>query len=395
MKNEESPITQGELPGGDEKLPNWLAGLKDSNWKSPMLNDIFISYKSESISFVRPVADALIANGLRVWFNEYKLLDESYWTDDTLLAGTIGKGASSSSAALLFMDNAWASSYWCGEEMRHLRAALSDDRLLAVYLPQRSPDSPELTERKAVLASCHGLQYNGLPGLLNEINGLNWFQKKLALPEITAKKRLIKDRKINIRRINGNLYSMISARTLSFRWRFMRGWYEDTLYLASRLNDFVVSFHISYKPTRTLEYLEKFPDLIAQEDRQIFRELIPFADWWVKEGRGDHDPGGELVGIHLVKAPHLLQNADGESRGHFGATFRVDYGSVNNKVAWIRKYCFIIPNRGGCGELDLDFVFYIPKGTRAAEQKQYCELIGYVDAIVDSLSCYQYVLPER
>ncbi len=62
---------------------------------------LFISYKSHNADVAREVADALLANGVNVWFAEYQVLFGNY--DDFQKA--VNEGIDRASHALLFTNN--------------------------------------------------------------------------------------------------------------------------------------------------------------------------------------------------------------------------------------------------------------------------------------------------
>ncbi|MCA8989104.1 MAG: toll/interleukin-1 receptor domain-containing protein [Planctomycetaceae bacterium] len=93
--------------------------------------DLFISYKSDEVNEVRPVAEALISQGLDVWFAEYDILLLDYNQHKPVLL----EGLCSAAFGICFTSNKWAGSDHCCEEFDILSKRLAADRILEIGRP--------------------------------------------------------------------------------------------------------------------------------------------------------------------------------------------------------------------------------------------------------------------
>lgn len=366
--------------------------------------DVFLSYKSDDVELVRPVAEALIHNGLRVWFNEYAIYDAASWSDDAALSNAIRHGAARSSSALIFCNNAWASSRWCRIELESLSARVRPERVLFIQIPDQPRYSAEANDQCA--KGAQKIVYDGEVGrLLDALNGAHWCRKalqyNLPLPAIGqfdwfGKKRAklnafrcylktpgFRDAPtIDVQNLPGNVSFWLG----SFRRNFLTELGGDVMRrYSATVNGVRVLLQVNYFPMQTIAPVSKLVTSSISEDRLVYKELVAHANWWVREGRGNRDPGGKLKGVHLVHPPNALVSDDSPMKGHFGATLRIDYGSRLNLVAWVRKYAFFLHQNEHTSELDMDFIFYLPKEAVAAEHSVYCGLVGYADSVVRSL----------
>jgi hypothetical protein len=107
--------------------------------------DFFISYKSENIEIVRPIAEQLLANELRVWFSEYSLSIDTYLDTDAVLERAMLAGASTARMGICFTNNQYFSSKWCLMELAGLLECLAPESIIQVALPVRRTFSPPPT----------------------------------------------------------------------------------------------------------------------------------------------------------------------------------------------------------------------------------------------------------
>jgi hypothetical protein len=111
---------------------------------------VFMSYKSEDSNLVRAVAEQLIACGLDVWFNEYRILVSDY---KRFLAG-IDDGLARATHAVVFTNDRWAEARWCNHEMDGLLKYIADrSRVIEVAIPSENGPRkryPDLLGRPAV-----------------------------------------------------------------------------------------------------------------------------------------------------------------------------------------------------------------------------------------------------
>jgi hypothetical protein len=69
---------------------------------------VFVSYKSEDANLVRRVTEQLVACGLEVWFNEYRILVGDY----ERFQDAIDDGLARATHAVVFTNDRWAAADW-------------------------------------------------------------------------------------------------------------------------------------------------------------------------------------------------------------------------------------------------------------------------------------------
>lgn len=102
-----------------------------ARWAAPD-RDLFVSYKSEDVMLVRPVVDALLAAGARVWFAEYEIL----LAGRERFAEAIATGIRRSRRALLFTNDRYLSSPYCRDEVEQCLAVHGVEGIIEVMLPE-------------------------------------------------------------------------------------------------------------------------------------------------------------------------------------------------------------------------------------------------------------------
>lgn len=113
--------------------------------------DVFFSYTSSQAHLVRPVAEQLLAAGVKVWFDEYVI---RLW-DRAKFRAAIEKGTATARYGVIFVDAFYFDSKHCQDELRDLitspRCGLS--QLIQIILPggRRHDDRfPELDGANSV-----------------------------------------------------------------------------------------------------------------------------------------------------------------------------------------------------------------------------------------------------
>ena len=105
----------------------------------PSSINIFISYKSQNVNFVRRVAECLLAGNINVWFAEYNIFIDNY--DE--FKKEIIKGINKATHALVFSSDSWANSPHCCFEMETILDRLGLDQVIELPL-----EEGELTHQK-------------------------------------------------------------------------------------------------------------------------------------------------------------------------------------------------------------------------------------------------------
>lgn len=142
--------------------------------------DVFVSYRSEDIHIVRPIAEHMMAAGLKVWFAEYKIL----------LAGrehfekAIAYGIANCSYGLCFTNDRYASSIHCKKELHLLLITLGPDRIVEI----RCPHQPKTYEQFPDLKLAAVFEYTDKYQVLKDIQsatGLNTYSSWIESPAPT------------------------------------------------------------------------------------------------------------------------------------------------------------------------------------------------------------------
>ena len=79
--------------------------------------NIFVSYRSKNIHIVRPIAEQLMAAGLKVWFAEYEIL----LSGRQRFKEAINHGINNCSFGICFTNDRYAQSEHCQKESNNMR----------------------------------------------------------------------------------------------------------------------------------------------------------------------------------------------------------------------------------------------------------------------------------
>ena len=160
-----------------------LSMMIDSDHERPIDEEIdfFLSYKSEDANVVRAVAEAIMANGYSVWFNEYRIPSHQYKNDPAIQAA-IDTGIDQSRHALVFTNNRFAESDFCRAEIERILNRLESDQLVGVAEIRIPPETnPRL--RWPVLSSIPSTIYRGrINEVLEFVNDLAWLPTAMIPP---------------------------------------------------------------------------------------------------------------------------------------------------------------------------------------------------------------------
>jgi hypothetical protein len=114
--------------------------------------DVFVSYKSDDVMVVRPVANALMAAGARVWFAEHQVLI----ADRERFQERIDDGIRRSARGVVFTNNRFVGSQYCRRELDQLLEVAGPGNVVEVLLPgEEAPhrEYPALGESEAIDSS--------------------------------------------------------------------------------------------------------------------------------------------------------------------------------------------------------------------------------------------------
>lgn len=155
--------------------------------------DFFISYKSENIEVVRPIAELLIASQRRVWFSEYNLDTNAYLGSDEILRESMLAGASKSRYGICFTNDAYFSSSWCRRELNGLLECLDADHIIQIPLPmpgsyaQASLTKAEINEigqLKEKLKSSQSIAFQSIADALRQMERITKLELDISFHEL-------------------------------------------------------------------------------------------------------------------------------------------------------------------------------------------------------------------
>jgi hypothetical protein len=96
-------------------------------------SEVFLSYKSDDAVIVRFLAEQMMARGINVWFNEYRIMLHRW---ETAFEDGLKAGVGSSQKAAFFTNEKWAKSKWCVDtEAPELLELLTSENCVEVCIP--------------------------------------------------------------------------------------------------------------------------------------------------------------------------------------------------------------------------------------------------------------------
>jgi hypothetical protein len=291
---------------------------------SDNIYDIFVSYRSEDIHVVRPVAEHLMANGLRVWFAEYEVL----LSGRERFSKAMAHGLSHCSWGVCFTNDRYADSEHCQKELQMLLDRGGPDRIVEI----RCPNQPRTYSRFPGLRSAKAFEYSSLVEALRDIQSVTQLDTGFSLVEGQAP---VDERHFYSNGIRLHLdFGGWSARKHWFRWfgggdrrvaDYRRSWKGNTLY-----------GHLIVGPMDAA----RAPVTDNSDDRAYYDRALRFAESFY-EVNFRQNP----VGVHLSFVP------GGVSQSAFTTQF------APGVIA--RLYSVVLPpsDSGECIELAFFFFF--------------------------------------
>ena len=297
----------------------------DFNNKST--EQIFISYKSENVVVARRIAEILMQNGFKVWFNEYKILIDDY----NNFSKSIQAGINSSIKAICLTNNLYADSPHCRDEIVPLLNKLGAQKIFELKIPKEDKTWQEYPELKHSPGYTWNNSYTEFfktlknKGFIKEMpiikhqgtyhNGAEWMRlkerniyfdisgwEKINIPDFARQGTEFSDtsnQRAYIRKING--------KTLNVHLLFQR-------FKAGKAAEFIRDENIN--------------------DREVFKRNL-FGTKEYMEMSGDvHGSSIEILGIHLF---FLF------GYSHYAFTYKMKQfmGMKTNTI--LRKYTICLP----------------------------------------------------
>ena len=310
--------------------------------------DIFVSYRSDDIHLVRPVAEDLMAEGTRVWFAEYEVLLSGRECFDS----AIRRGVSNCSFGLCFTNDNYARSEHCRNEVRLLLERLGPGRIVEIRCPHQPMTHAEFPE----LRNSFSFDYVGPDQVLRDIQSVIGCSLDLSS---TASEAQVEWHDFSYEGIRFRLdLGGWRVRRPFLRWigggdrrvlTYSRSWKSETL----RGNLIVGPMDFARGTLR-------FPD--NSDDRAYYDRALKFADSFF-EAHVHQAP----IGVHLSFVPGHI------SQGAFTTQFAP--GVIE------RLYSVTLPPLPGRRDLELAFFFFFHGAARDFFRRAHL-----MDRVVHSLS---------
>lgn len=306
--------------------------------------DVFISYKSEDVNLARRIANQLIASGLQVWFNEYRVLLQNF----DQFQDAIDFGIAHSDWAICLTNNRYIGSPYCRIEMEQLLDRLPSDNILEIMIPKE--DLPH--QKYQALDNCPSFVGSDLHDILSFIQYQTSWPIKPLLPEIVETDHRTHVSACMLRDVILDITD----------WRVTESGKEimgttDLLAMEYLPRKDKYSLHVNLVCGQ--EYARQGNRLgQAIDDRQMFNLLRRHAEKHTSRLRA------KVHGLHLIFHEGLSQ---------FAITYRM-FGY------WTRKYSVVFPNP--VTNQNAEFVFTFGFN---GSYKEYCENVFIMDRLVESL----------
>lgn len=306
--------------------------------------DVFISYKSEDVYLARRIANQLLASGLQVWFNEYRVLLQNF----DQFQDAIDFGIAHSDWAICLTNNRYIGSQYCRIELEQLLDHLPSGNVLEVMIPRE--DLPH--QQYQALDNCPAYMGSDLEGILGFIQEQTGWAIKPLLPVIIEL-----GHRTNISTcMQREVVLDITDWRVTKPGKMVFG-STDLLALEFMHRQDQYGFHANL--VCGPEYAREGRRLgQAIDDRQMFNLLRNHAE------RHTGRLNAKVYGLHLIFHEGLSQ---------FAITYRM-FGY------WTRKYSIVFPN--DVTNQNAEFVFTFGFN---GSFKQYCENVFLMDRLVESL----------
>jgi hypothetical protein len=306
--------------------------------------DVFISYKSEDVDLARRIANQLIASGLKVWFNEYRVLLQNF----DQFQNAIDFGIAHSDWAICLTNNRYIGSEYCRNELEQLLNKLPSENVLEIMIPRE--DLPH--QKYAALDNCPAYVGNDLPGIFTFIQAHTGWALKPLLPIVINTEPST--------HISTCLQRDVVLDTTDWQvTKHGRVVFGSTNMLAMKYLHRQDQYSFNVNLVCGKEYARAGKRLgQAIDDRQMFNLLREHAERYT--GRLN----AKVYGLHLILHEGLSQ---------FAVTYRM-FGY------WTRKYSIVFPNHATNQNAEFVFTFGFD-----GSFKQYCENVHIMDRMVQSL----------
>ena len=325
---------------------------------------IFLSYKSEDANTVRAVAEYLIAAGVSIWFNEFKVLLDIYDDFDRNVYDRLDEAVSTCTHAVVFTNNRWAGSDYCRKEMDSILRCIRRDDVLEICIPKE--DIPhQIFHDLENINTIYGIADANL--LAREI--LKRFNIDKEIPSVVdAEKHDLFLHRFGSYIDLGSIYKP-EFEKINRLYRYDPAYWHYVMPFKGQCRDKEVSLDILIRPFQTaIEKLSHSIDKPADE-RKTRQEYRDYALSWSNEKKI------EILGVH-----HVYIN----KRSHLALTC-IEKKMDDGQMLWSRRYIL-----NTFGELPIEngethLIFSVTlTGDRENQFAEFCQLCHCFESIACS-----------
>ena len=325
---------------------------------------IFLSYKSEDANTVRAVAEYLVAAGVDIWFNEFKVLLDIYDDFDRNVYDKLDEAVSTCTHAIVFTNNRWAGSDYCRKEMDSILRCIRREDVLEICIPKE--DIPhQIFNDLENIDTIYGIADANL--LAREIVKRFGIAAEIAAVADAEKRDLFLHRYgsyIDLGPINKPEFEKINR-----LYRHEPAYWHYVMPFKGQCGDKEVFLDILIRPFQTA--IEKLSHPIDEpaDERKTRQEYRDYALSWSREKKV------EILGVH-----HVYIN----KRSHLALTC-IEKEMDAGQLLWSRRY--ILNTFGELpienGETHLIFSTTL-SGSREEQFAAFCKLCHGFEAIACS-----------
>lgn len=327
--------------------------------------DLFISYKSQNANLAREIAQHLMQQGIRVWFNEYSVPLDIYDNDQSV-QNAIDKGVDLSAFLIVLSNDSWVESTYCEREFVRFIAKSGPSKILEIRVPPEQ--KPHVNW--PILRKASSMIYNGNTiEILKIIDKQRWFESAIA-PSIEESHEKIK---------LGAIFlpygiKLEAPKLRRRRLRKVLNWKSpgEHFYYEGEIASHQIYLNIFINPFKTALGDLAISDPSKADDREIYRKYRHYAQRFVDRHKMS------VFGTHLVFL-------DIDKGSHFGLSSRYEDDSSIKKYE--RRYAIKLksPDREEAGELNLTFTVDFGDEESLAAEKEFYRLSRFFDMIADSV----------
>jgi hypothetical protein len=308
--------------------------------------DWFISYKSEDVHKVRPIAEQLVASGRNVWFAEHEVL----LANRERFQEAIANGAHRSDRGLCFTNKLYEGSEYTMYELNLLLKTCGCRNILAVRLG-------EALVLDRLLSGSPSINYAGSESILDEVEKRDRLGHIRSIPSQSGPsgQTFFSYRDTEYSLVLSGWALLRDGKKAAWPWGGAGPW------LQTCIDGIQINGNIQVGPQdvgRRKVRARKIVGII--DDREYYNNIVLFAEKYF--GRTWKQ---KCAGVHLF----LLH-------GYSHAAFTTRYA----RGVWLRTYSVVLPYDED--EWDLEFAFFL---SALSDYADFCRVAINMDELVGSL----------